>query len=93
MAQADVIVFATPIYYYEMSGQMKTLLDRANPLFPSDYSFRRIYLLTTAAEDEESVPEKAVLAGTVFAGGVTGAGEIEGHPALKTAYDMGASIQ
>ena len=43
-----------------MSGQMKTLLDRANPLFPSDYSFRRIYLLTTAAEDEESVPEKAV---------------------------------
>ena len=37
--------------------------------------------------------EKAALAGTVFAGGVTGAGEIEGHPALKTAYDMGASIQ
>ena len=107
MRTADVIAFATPIYYYEMSGQMKTLLDRANPLFPSDYSFRRIYLLTAAAEDEESVPEKAVsglkgwidcfekaaLAGTVFAGGVTGAGEIEGHPALKTAYDMGASIQ
>ena len=33
MRTADVIVFATPIYYYEMSGQMKTLLDRANPLF------------------------------------------------------------
>ena len=31
MRTADVIVFATPIYYYEMSGQMKTLLDRANP--------------------------------------------------------------
>lgn len=28
---AEVIVFATPIYYYEMSGQMKTLLDRLNP--------------------------------------------------------------
>ena len=27
MAQADVLVFATPIYYYEMSGQMKTLLS------------------------------------------------------------------
>ena len=25
---ADTLVFATPIYYYEMSGQMKTLLDR-----------------------------------------------------------------
>ena len=36
MQHADVIVFATPIYYYEMSGQLKTLLDRANALFPSD---------------------------------------------------------
>ena len=34
---AEVIVFATPIYYYEMCGQLKTLLDRMNPLFPSDY--------------------------------------------------------
>ena len=30
---AETLVFATPIYYYEMSGQMKTLLDRLNPLF------------------------------------------------------------
>ena len=37
---ADTLVFVTPIYYYEMSGQMKTLLDRMNPLYPSDYSFR-----------------------------------------------------
>jgi multimeric flavodoxin WrbA len=35
MKNADVLVFATPIYYYEMSGQMKTLLDRANPLYPA----------------------------------------------------------
>ena len=25
--EAEVIVYATPIYYYEMCGQMKTLLD------------------------------------------------------------------
>ena len=37
---ADTLVFVTPIYYYEMSGQMKTLLDRMNPLYPSDYKFR-----------------------------------------------------
>lgn len=37
MHDADVIVFATPIYYYEMCGQLKTLLDRANPLYSSDY--------------------------------------------------------
>lgn len=106
MNNADVLVFATPIYYYEMSGQMKTLLDRANPLFSSDYAFREVYMLSAAAEDGSYVPEKAVsglqgwidcfekadLAGTVFAGGVNGEGEISGHKALKDAYNMGKSI-
>ena len=49
---ADTLVFATPIYYYEMSGQMKTLLDRLNPRYPSAYRFRKVYMLMTAAEDE-----------------------------------------
>ena len=107
MHDADVIAFASPIYYYEMCGQLKTLLDRANPLYPSDYRFRDIYMLTSAAEDEEYVPERAVtgltgwidcfenarLAGTVFAGGVNGPGETEGHPALKQAYEMGIQIK
>lgn len=106
MGAADVLVFATPIYYYGMSGQMKTMLDRANPLFPSDYAFRDVYLLTAAAEDDPETPEGAVhglqgwiscfenarLAGSVFAGGVTNAGEIEGHPALQTAFEMGSRI-
>lgn len=37
MGQADVIVWATPVYYYSISGQMKTMIDRANSLFASDY--------------------------------------------------------
>ena len=57
---SDTLVFATPIYYYEMSGQMKTLLDRMNPLYSCDYKFRRVYMLSTATEDEAFVPEKAV---------------------------------
>lgn len=106
MHDADIIAFATPIYYYEMCGQLKTLLDRANPLYPSDYRFRDIYMLTSAAENEEYVPERAVagltgwidcfekarLAGTVFAGGVNGPGETESHPALKQAYEMGKAV-
>ena len=56
---AEVIVYATPIYYYEMSGQMKTLLDRLNPMYPMDYAFRDIYMIATAAEEEESAFEKA----------------------------------
>ena len=106
MLTADVIAFATPIYYYGMCGQMKTLLDRANPLFPADYQFRDIYLLAAAAEaDEHTVDgavtglqgwidcfEKARLAGTVFAGGVTVVGEIQGHPALQRAFDLGKTV-
>ena len=106
MLHADVLVFATPIYYYEMSGQMKTLLDRANALFASDYAFRDIYLLTAAAEEDDQVParaesgltgwidcfEKARLAGTVFAGGVNGPGETAGHPALERARAMGRQV-
>ena len=106
MLTADVIVFATPIYYYGMCSQMKTMLDRSNPLFSADYAFRDIYLLAAAAEEDEHTVdgavtglqgwidcfEKARLAGTVFAGGVTSVGEIQGHPALKKAYEMGKNV-
>ena len=47
MHDADVLVFATPVYYYSVSGQLKTMLDRANPLFDSDYAFTKAYLLAT----------------------------------------------
>lgn len=43
-----------------MSIQMKTLLDRANPLFASDYAFQEFYLLTTAAEDEADTDERVI---------------------------------
>jgi multimeric flavodoxin WrbA len=104
---ADTLVFATPIYYYEMSGQMKTLLDRMNPLYPSDYRFRKVYMLTTAAEDEDHVPEKAVsglqgwvdcfgkaeLAGTLFCGGISDPGEASGKKnELDEAYEFGKTL-
>ncbi len=106
MLNADVIVFATPIYFYGISGQMKTLLDRSNPLYTSDYKFREIYLLASAAENKETTIKgaqtclqgwidcfpKAKLIGTIFAGGVNDIGEIKDHPALKTAYDSGKAV-
>ena len=106
MHDADVLVFATPVYYYSVCGQLKTMLDRANPLFGSDYAFTEAYLLATAAEDGRSTfdgAKKAVqgwvdcfsrctLAGTVFAGGVNDLGEIAGHPALEQARRMGMGI-
>ena len=104
--ESDVVVWATPIYYYEMSGQMKTLIDRMNAMYEQDYQFRDVYLLTTAAEDEEQTPKRAEmgltgwidcypksrLAGTLFCGGVNDAREIEGNSKLQEAYDLGKSI-
>lgn len=103
---ADVVAFATPIYYYEMSGQMKTLIDRMNSMYPKDYKFRDIYFMASAAEDEESVPERAIagltgwidcyekaqLKGTVFCGGVNDPGDIEGNEKLNAAYEMGRNV-
>lgn len=106
MHDADVLVFVTPVYYYSVSGQLKTILDRANPIYDTDYAFTKAYLLATAAEDEpETVEgtEKAVqgwvdcfprceLVETVFAGGVNEVGEIAGHPALEKAYQVGKEV-
>ena len=59
--KADVVVWATPIYYYEMSGQMKTLIDRLNPMYSKDYKFRDVYLLATAAEEGDESLKKLLL--------------------------------
>lgn len=106
MLHADVLVFATPIYYYEMSGQMKTLLDRANPLYPSDYAFRDVYLIATAAEDGDEVWTRAAsglegwiacfpkshLSGIIFGGNAIDAGAVHDSPAMKKAFDAGKAI-
>ena len=106
MHDADVLVFATPVYYYSVSGQLKTMLDRANPLYDTDYAFTKAYLLAAAAEDGPETVDGTrtavqgwvdcfpccALAGTVFAGGVNSAGEIAGHAALEQAYQMGREV-
>ncbi len=107
MKAMDVLVFATPIYFYEMSGQMKTLLDRTNPLFPAEYEFRDIYLPATSADEEESSMEAAVkglegwiscfeksrLAGVVRGTGADKKGAIEEcGEALSAAYEMGRNV-
>ncbi|MBQ6755745.1 MAG: flavodoxin family protein [Oscillospiraceae bacterium] len=103
MLNANILVFATPIYYYEMSGQLKTLLDRMNPLYPSDYAFTDVYFLSSATDEEERTParainglggwiecfERAKFSGSVFMGGVTEAGEKPDHPAIGEARELG----
>ena len=90
IAEADVVVLATPVYYYSMCGQLKTLLDRTNPYYETDYRFRDVYLLATAQDTDDctfdgtltgvmgwiSCFPKARLAGIVRGYGLDGTGEV-----------------
>ncbi|MBO6060599.1 MAG: flavodoxin family protein [Clostridia bacterium] len=106
--EAETLVFVTPIYYYEMSGQMKTLLDRMNPLYSSDYAFRKVYMLSVAADDAPTTPEKAVnglqgwvdcfekaeLMGSLFCGGIDAPGAAASmNEALDEAYRFGMALE
>lgn len=108
MKNADMLVFSTPIYYYGMSGQMKTLLDRMSPLYSADYRFRKVYILSVATEDEAFVPERAVsglqgwidcfekaeLGGALFCGGIADPGEAMNRTEeLKEAYEFGRALE
>lgn len=105
--KAEAVVFATPIYYYEMCGQMKTLLDRLNPLYVADYAFREIYMIATAFEAEDYAFEKAYsglegwvdcfekakLCGLVTGGGIGDPGDAVNHEdAMKKAYNLGRNL-
>ena len=107
MKKAEVIVFATPIYYYEMSGQLKTMLDRANSLYSSDYKFREIYLLTSAADTDAkamNIAKRGIggwiacfdgvkLKGALCATGAESAGDVKKNSALlKKAFAMGKKV-
>lgn len=107
MKEADVIVWATPVYYYEMSGQMKTMIDRANALFSTGHNFKEVYLVATAADSSKGVIQTVInglngwiacFDGVKFCGYVEGVG-LEGPNEaaandllLKEAYNMGKNI-
>lgn len=106
MVAADVIVLATPVYYYSMNGQMKTLIDRALPRYYTDVkiSGKDFYFMATAAEDADSMERTfdglrgftdclpaATVKGIVYGGGVYAPGEIRETPAFKQAYTLGKS--
>lgn len=100
---ADVLVFTTPVYYYSVSGQLKTFLDRLNPLYVSKNKFKDIYLLATAADDSKSAMDGAIkdiqgwidcfdgvsLKGVICGTGVTDKGEINNTDFPEQAYNMG----
>lgn len=104
---ADVLVFATPIYYYAVSGQLKTFIDRLNPIFSRECKFKEVYLLATAADDQESAIDGALkdiqgfvdcfdgveLKKSLVATNVTNVGDVEKTKFVNLAYVMGYNIE
>lgn len=103
---ADALVFATPVYYYAVCGQLKTFLDRLNPLYGRNNRFKKVYLLATSAEDDRAAMDGSIkdvqgwidcfdgvsLAGVVYGTGANEKGEIKNTPAPAEAYAMGKNL-
>lgn len=106
MVMADVIVLATPVYFYTMDGQMKTFIDRTVPRY-TEITDKDFYFIMTAADNEkinltrtmeafrgftEDCLEGAKEAGIIYGVGAWHIGEIKGTPAYDEAYEMGKNI-
>ena len=105
MIEADILVFGTPVYFYGMSAQMKTLIDRCCGPY-TEMKNKEFYFIATAAEEDNGIMDRIVanfmgfldclenptVKGTLFCGGVWHVGEIEGNPTLRQAYEQGKRV-
>lgn len=106
MVNADVIVLATPVYFYTMDGQMKTFIDRTVPRY-TEIRNKDFYFIITAADTEKANLERTMEAfrgftedclhsaneaGIIYGTGAWQAGEIKNTPAYDEAYAMGKAV-
>ena len=105
--ECDVIVLASPLYYWNMSGQIRTAVDRLFALEEGDGNLLRGHgrasalLMAAEGHDFEDVllyydhlmgHLKWNNLGHVLAGGNGDIGDIEGKPEVSAAYELGRSI-
>lgn len=103
MVQADVVVLATPVYFYSMNGQLKTFIDRTVPRY-EEISGKDFYFILTAADTEKKNLHRTLEAlrgftedclphsrekGIIYGTGAWQAGEIKNTPAWQEAFAAG----
>ena len=102
---ADVIVMASPVYFYSVDAQMKTLIDRTVARW-LDIKNKEFYYIMTAAEDTETVMdttlacfrgaadcyEGSIERGVLYGKGVYEKGEILNTAYMQQAYEMGKNV-
>ena len=105
MRDADAIVLATPVYFYSMSGWMKTAIDRMLPQY-TELAGKTFYFIATAAASRTAMMrtmdalrgftdciDGGTVAGEIFGAGAWEKGAIEGNPALVEAYEAGRAVK
>lgn len=106
MLAADVLVMASPVYFYAIDAQMKAMIDRSVARW-LEFKNKEFYYIMTAAEDSDDVMDctlecfrgfakclsGSVEKGVIYGKGVYGKGEIKDHPAMQQAYKMGLGIK
>lgn len=103
MVKADVIVLATPVYFYSMNGQLKTLIDRTVPRY-EEISNKEFYFIVAAADESQTNMHRTIEglrgftedclpgareAGIIYGTGAWQKGEVRDTPAWNQAYEMG----
>ena len=105
MSQADMLVIASPVYFYSISAQLKAVIDRFHNPIRDTFHIKKMAILLVGAA---SLPElfDAILteynlclkffdiedAGKVLVRGVKDKGDINNTDALNEAYTLGLSI-
>lgn len=102
MIAADVIVMATPVYFYSMNAQIKTLIDRTVARY-TEICNKEFYIILSAAVSDVSLMDRTVegfrgffdcLAdakecGVVYGVGAWKKGEIKASNSMFNAYEFG----
>ena len=103
ICEADAVVFGTPVYYFSIAGQLKTLLARCVFKWPEPKG-KPYYLVATMAEDMDwnlvKAPiqgfvdcfEGAELKGFLKAGGVYEEGAVKSTEFMDKAFELGKEI-
>ncbi len=105
MIDSDVIVMATPVYFYTMAAQMKTLIDRACARY-MEIENKEFYFIMTAADPNKSALKRTLESlrgfttclsnadekGVIYGTSLTDIGDVQNSPASEQAYEMGKKI-
>ncbi len=105
MIDADVIVFASPVYFYSIDAQLKAVIDRTVARW-LEVENKEFYYIATMADEALSSADTtlacfrgyadcvkgAVERGVVIGSGVYAPGEIKSSPAFEQAYQTGRNV-